>query len=272
MKFSFREIALFAGIVLLGALCIGQCHQKNVARNERDSYAEALSKSEKTVEVGKGLFERKAAELDNLASILKERDNELADARTTIHQQKADVVAYSELSILWKKKYEGLAKATQTVVHTSDVPHSVDNPQPISSNDRLKVSFSKQMGPFDLSGYTLTSPPEAFVSLSQARPIKLGIHLVQLPDGHWSTIVATEKDAEYSVDVAVSAVNRNFERQNWRDKLSLDMSVGVYDTPSIGVGLRYGGALSLGPECSAYASTSVSWSCGIRVSWRPFDK
>lgn len=267
MSFSFRDAAFVSVIMIVGALCVGQCIQKETARRERDRYAAALSNSEKTVEVERGLFQKKVVELDDLSSLLKTRDKELTDARAVIEHQRADVVAYSELSITWKKKYEGLARATQTVVHPEKPD---DTGQPVV--DRLRVDFSKEMGPFDLSGYTLTSPPEAFVSLSQARPIKLGVHLVQLPDGHWSTIVSTGKDADYSVDVDVSAVNRNFEKQNWRDKLSLDMSVGVYDTPSIGVGVRYGGALSLGPACSAYAVGSVSWSCGVSVSWRPFDR
>lgn len=250
--------------VCLMLLYVRQCNETGAVRRERDALAQKLAESERTIEVQEGVFQRTSLELSDVRAMLGKSELDLQDVRELLRKQDAELVAVTEISLRWKKKYEGLAHATQVEVPAD--PSMPDAPT------RVRVDFSKELGPFDLSGHTLTSPPEAFVSLSQARPISLGVHIAQLPNGKWSSVVTTPDGSDYAVDIVVSAVDREFERQDWRDKLSLDLDAGFYNTPSLGVGARYGSAISVGPKCSVHADHVVSWSCGVAFSWRPFDK
>lgn len=251
--------------VCFALLYVRQCHETSVTRGQRDALARKLAESERTIEIKEGVFQKSVVEMEGLAAALAESESRVRDTRDVIDRLNAELVSVSNVSLRWKRKYEGLLSATET-----HLPPPVDDPD---APTRVRVDFAGSFGPFDIEGYTLSSPPEVRASLEQARPIDLSVQLIQLPDGKWSTIVSTPEGAEYDVDISLSAVDQDFERIDWRDKLSVDLDVGLYETPSVGVGVRYGSAISAGPRCSAYADIrGVSWSCGAALSWRPFDR
>lgn len=245
-------------------LYVKQCRETSAIRKQRDSLARKLVESERTIEFQEGVFQKSAVAMEDLRVALASSEARVRDTTDVIDRLNAELVTVSNLSLRWKRKYEGLANATET--HLPPPPDDQDAPT------RVRVDFNGSYGPFDVWGHTLTSPPEAHVSLEQARPIDLSVQLIQLPDGKWSTIVSTPEGAEYAVDVSLSAVDQDFERIDWRDKLSVDLDVGLYDSPSLGIGMRYGSRVSMGPKCSVYAGDGVSWSCGAAISWRPFDR
>lgn len=262
---DIRYIMVCVVSAALLTLYVRQCREADTLRDERNALAQKLALAEETIEVKEGVFQKSAVEMEDLKGILSVYESRLNGTRDIIERQKAELVAVSNISLKWKRKYEGLA----TNVTETEVPPPEDDPD---APTRVRVDFAGSYGPFDVEGHTLTSPPEAHLSLEQARPIDLGVQLIQLPDGKWSTIVSTPEGADYEVDISLSAVDSDFERIDWRDKLSVDLDVGLYETPSLGVGVRYGSVVSVGPKCSVYADSDVSWSCGAALSWRPFDR
>jgi hypothetical protein len=268
LKTRLKDAIALLAIFVLCILLIREHLSKNALEKSLNTVSNALIESSKTIEVQKGVFEKRSVELENIKILLAKKDNELLDVTAQLKKEHSQALAYSELSIMWKKKYEGAARATQTVV----VDNSTNNTNTENKEQRLRVDFSKEAGPFDISGYTVTSPPEAFVSLKQSRPIKLGVVVSRSDDGKWSSIVSTPKDADYGVDIVVSAIDKDLHVKSWRDKFSIDFRMGIYEDPSIGAGLKYGEKLSFGPDCSVYSNGELSWSCGVSMSWRPFLK
>ncbi len=273
----FRRYARFAAIaVALGAfglVMLNMHRSKRAAERERDELMKIVRAQEGTTQLREGVYQRTVTELGDVRAALDSSRKESLALREEVEKRRAEVVYYSDLTVRWKKKYEGIAKAYQEVLGSEEDPPDPDDPvaddPPLP---RIRVTFERDFGPFRVDGHTVTSPPEAYVSVSQTRPLRLGVALVEERDGGWSTVVSSsEEDIEVSVDV--TAKHRDFERIDWRDKLSVGVTTGFLGEPSLGVGMRYGGRISVGPECSArLAEEGVGWSCGVGLSWRPFDR
>jgi hypothetical protein len=256
----YIKVIVAGALVTLVLFLIGRAEWRlREVRRERDELAAIVRMQEDTIEVRDGLYQKKVAELDAVSALLTKEGQLTASLREEVERQRLQVVSYSELVITWKRRYEALVEATQT----EEPPDTPGDPV------RTRVAFSKDFGPFRVDGHTLTNPPEAWVAVQQSRPIRLGVALTQAKDGRWSTLVTTEDKDAYSVDVSVSAVDRQTDVQDWRDRLSLGLDLGLYSEPRLGVSARYGDRLQLGPQCSVGAS---DWSCGLSVSWRPFDR
>jgi len=262
--FKYIVFLVLALLVAIGFLTFYL--QKRELERERDELYRVISIQEDTIEIKEGIFQKKVVELGDVSTVLDTTRKEIADLKATIESQKKTIVHYTQLSVTWRKKYEGMAEAYQEIFEGQTT-----EPGTTPGIERLKVTFKKEFGPFRVDGYTITSPPEAFVAVTQSRPLILGVALTQDKDGDWSTVVSSSEDG-FEVDVNVSAVDRKLELITWRDKISTDLDVGFLGKPSLGVGVKYGDKLAVGPKCSAYLDDEVSWSCGVGISWRPFDR
>lgn len=257
-------VLLFLLTLALSALCINLFLKNRDLKSDSAEIASALADSENTVKISETLFQRKVVELNDVKSLLNSRERDNAQLKELVEKQGAEIVSYTEIILKWKKKYEGLLASIQT-----ETPPAVPG-DPV----RYTVDFSGELGPFTVVGKTITSPPETFLSIYQHRPIKLGVSLLQHNNGKWSAVVSDEGESgEYDVDISLSAVNRKYEKQDWRDMLSLNIDAGFLPSSSMGVGVLYGNKAAVGPKCSAFAGgAGVDWSCGISFMWRPFDK
>lgn len=162
-----------------------------------------IGNNEKTIEVQKGVFEKKLLEMNGLQKSLDTSKSEQARLLKEIEKQNAKVVAITEVSIKLRKDYEEKFAAKQS-----------------KEQNRVKVEFSRNFGPYNIKGYTLTDPAEAMLKFSQERPLRLTLGISQLPDKSWRAHVATNDDGT-SVEIKLATVDPYILGKKWYENLGL---------------------------------------------------
>ena len=169
--------------------------------------------------------------------------------------------ALTNVVVSLRKEYVALLKAEQ-----EDVPG-------VNNSVRVKVKFSKDFGYLSIDGYTLTSPPEAFVRLKQVRPLRLSIAFSKDKSGNFNARVSSsEKDVNVSIDLA-GVDDRQF-RKRWYEKVEIDGEFIVgQESFLIGTGLSVElGKMRFGPRVYALVDRDVNVAYGFSLGWKPFNR
>ena len=244
-------------------------HQKQVAQLQNE-----MAEKDKTIEVQKGLYTKLTVQSENVKNVLNQKDQQVRELLDQINKQKQDLLDASSLVVTWKKAYEGLAKATQTHVP----PDPKDPPKdPTAVAGRDKVDFHEDFGYIKVDGWTLTNPPQAWVRLTQGRPLKLTLALAQDKDKAWHTYV-TSSEENIGVDIQVTAVNPYFLAPKWYEKIGIAIDLGA-GTGSAGIGALVGLGVNyqfkqftLGPHVWLGINDRVQHYYGLAFEWRPFQR
>jgi hypothetical protein len=212
---------------------------------------------DKTIEISKGVYERLSVQSADLAAVVSSKDSEVKALLAALKKGKRDVLSLTQLSVTWKKAYESAAMAHQVdITEGGEIRHRVD--------------FEKDFGYIGVKGYTLTSPPFAWVHAQQNRPLRLALAISRGPDGAWrSTVASSEEDV--SVDVSLASVDPGILRAKWYEKISISLAVGVSSAGGVaaaGVGYDIG-HLTISPTVfTTYQNTYY----GGSLAWRPFSR
>lgn len=262
------NIKKYSKLLLLGSLvvfCLFLLYKKNAYENEIAALHTKLSIQYDTIEIHKNLYRKSSVELENLDSLLKSMEKESArdkqaidKLREEIKKRDEKIASVNRVALTWKKRYEDFVDARQD---------EVDGPD----NKRIKVSFEKNFGYIGVEGWTLTDPPEAWVSIFQNRPLKLTLAMTQNKDGNWTTVVASSED-NINVDVEISAVNSYIARKKWYEKISLDLGLDVQNTvyPFAGVSYPFENGITL--SGGVWGDWNVNgYYTTFSYSWRPFN-
>jgi hypothetical protein len=151
----------------------------------------------------------------------------------------------------------------------------VDPTQP----GRDRIDFNKDFGMIGVKGYTITNPPEAWVSVKQLRPLKITVAVTQDKDRQWHTY-ATSSDENTAVDIALSAVNPYILEPKWYEKIQLGLSL-AGGSGTGGFGFLAGidatykiKQFDVGPAVfvTLGAGTAVTPFFGAKFNWRPFER
>jgi sulfur transfer complex TusBCD TusB component (DsrH family) len=257
---KYASIGLFAAILVL--LAVGgvkkMSYDKRIAELQN-----AVAEKDRTLETHLGVYEKLAIQTEALKGLLDQKNAQVAALTKDLNARGEELLVANNLVVFWKKKYEAQGTGTQTVV-PGDGP---------AKPERLKVSFSKDFGYIGVNGYTITSPPEYFVSVDQKRPLKMTLVVGQLKDGSWKASV-TSSEENVGVDIAVAAVNPHIFDDHWYEKLGLSLDLGVGANGFLGgVGASYRfGKFDVGPKVWLSAGGSgVNVAYGAGLVWRPFD-
>lgn len=256
-------VAAILALVLALAWNIQQ-HQKQVTQLQND-----LAEKDKTIEVQKGLYTKLALQTQNVQGTLDQRDAQVKELTDQIKKQKQEILDATQLTLTWKKAYEGLANATETHV---DPPKG----QPATAG-REKVDFHEDFGAIKVDGWTLTNPPQAWVRLSPGKPLKLTLAISQDASKAWHTY-ATSSDPNIGVDIAVTAVNPYVLQPHWYENIGVVVDLGAGTNQSgvgalLGVGLNYRFLqFSLGPHVWLAMNSVVDKYYGLSFEWRPFQR
>lgn len=252
-------------LVVVGWASVGKWQtDKELVRLRNES-----ASKDQTIEVQKGLYTKLTLESGNLKSLLDTKDQQIKDLVAQVKQGKEDLLAANQLVIRWKKAYEGAANA-----HQDPVP-PVTPGQP----GRDRVTFDKDFGMIGVKGYTLTNPPEAWVSVNQLRPLKITVAISQDKSMQWHTY-ATSSDENTAVDIALTAVNPYILEPKWYEKIQLGASLaGGTGTGGFGVLLGVDATYKIskfdvGPAVfvSLGAGTTITPFFGAKFNWRPFER
>lgn len=254
--------------VVVGLVVYGLVTEHN-HRRELGELRERLATRDKTVEVQKNVYERLAVEHRDLEKLLDDSYAEDEALRKQVKQAREDVLSVDRLTVRWRHPYEGQATAHQTEERPISTPGRDGTPEHV----RSRVDFERDFGYIAVSGHTLTDPAEAFVSVRQARPLRLALALTQGKDRAWHTYV-TSSEENVGVDITVASVDPLVLSPRWYEKLSVDTSLGIGGQNFVGgVGLSYRvGKFDVGPAVWLTGGDTVSRLYGASLSWRPFQR
>lgn len=222
-----------------------------------------IATHEATIEVQKGVYEKKSVEAADLRKLLDTTKNENAKLGKELDRNKATVLSLTELSLKQRQDYEAKLSAKQTQV-----------PGVSPGQIRTKVEFDKEFGRYQVTGYTLTDPGEAWLRLRQVRPLRLTLAISQLPDKSWRTTVASSEE-DTSVEVKLAAVDPLVLSPKWYERLGFMLQIGggTEDGSAagiLGLSVTYDvKQFSMGP--SAWVTTRGHGFYGASVLWRPFS-
>lgn len=261
---QYALIVVVAGLVAVivwGAVGKWQT-DKEMARLRNES-----ASKDQTLEIQKGLYTKLSLESENLKGLLDSKDQQVKELLGQINKTKEDLLAANQLVISWKKAYEGALAATQTHVDPTDP----------TKPGRDRVDFNKDFGMIGVKGYTITNPPEAWVSVSQLKPLKILVAVSQDKNMQWHSY-ATSDDPNTGINITLSAVNPYVLEPKWYEKLQLNTMLAGGATDSgfgiiAGLGVSYKiKQFDLGPAFFLGINNHVDKYFGATFSWRPFEK
>lgn len=248
---KYLAVAMFVCMLLLVAVFAVKraSYESEVTRLQNE-----VAARDATIETAKQVYSKLALETQNLQGLLSSKDDEIKSLMKTIKARDEDLLVANNLVVYWKKKFEATGGGTQTNV-----------------GERIKVEFSKDFGYIKTTGFTLTDPPEFFVSVEQNRPLKMTLVVGQLNDGSWKADV-TSSEENVGVDISVAAVNPRVLAPKWYEGFGVNMDVGVGPGMAlVGIGASYKiSNFEVGPKVWIAAPT-LDVVYGANITWHPFS-
>lgn len=266
-----KYIFLAAVVLILGVIVYWK---KREYDNKLVELYNQLAEKDKTTEVFKNAYEKKALEVKDLSDLLKvaeaenARDKEaLEKLRKEIDKRDAEILAINRLVVYWKSAYEAEAAANQ-----SEEPPPPDSPP--GTPPRVRVDFEKDFGYIGVRGHTLTNPAYAWVKVQQNRPLYLTIAVTQEKDKSWRT-TAVSSEENVAIDVKLAGVNPYLFKDKWYEKLMIDVGGGYANSNGFAwLGLGY----PIGPvtvSSGLWADTftkDVGWYGMLNYQFKPFKR
>jgi hypothetical protein len=264
-----KQYGLLGVIVALLALVVWGAISKSQSEKELVRLRNEVALRDQTIEVQSGVFTRLTLESNDLRKLLDTKDEQIKGLVEQVKKNKEDLLTANQLVVKWKKAFEGAANAKQDPVRPEDP----------SQPGRIRVSFEKDWGMIAVKGYTVTDPPEAWVSVRQLRPLRITVAVSQDKTGAWRTY-ATSSEEDVGVDVALSAVNPYVLEPKWYENIQVGMAVaggsgGGQFGLLAGVDATYRvGQFDVGPAAflTFGGGSGITPFVGAKLNWRPFQK
>lgn len=232
----------------------------------------AAAAKDVTIETAQGVYQKLAQQVDGTNGLLDQKDQQLSALQRQLDKAGQQILTATSVTVGLKKPLASSASAKQTVVPSS-VP-IVGQPPALTEVQRKRVDFTKDFGWLAVTGYALTDPADAFVTVSQQRPLKISLIISEGPDGSWRSS-ATSSEQDVSVDIGLAAVNKRVIEPRWYEKIGVDAMAAAGATGFLGgLALSYDfTAIDVGP--AIYGTIGPSGAVvyyGATVSWHPFRR
>jgi hypothetical protein len=217
-------------------------------------------------------------EVARLSAVVMEKENawsRLSQQRDDLEQQlrRSNV----ELSEIIDQRDEAIVSLTQAFASFRSI-RVVVSPANVSQNTengRTRVSFEETVDPIRVSGFTLTNPAEADVSVEFVRPLRLTTAITQQEDGSWRTYIESDWP-NVSIENIETSVNPLARRDpGFMSRFLVNVSTSVspkFSGATASVGFMYGitDSFYLGPFVEGVVSGDSFVSVGAMASWRVF--
>lgn len=242
---------------------------KRSADKEKVDLQNQLALRDKTIEEKNGLYEHLAISSSGVIGQLDESNAQVKALKEQLKKSGEQLDNATSVALNWKKAYEGVANATQSTVPSTDTSPSAAS--------RIRVDFNENWGYISAKGYTLTSPPEAFVHVQQDRPLKLTVALSQDKTGAWHSYTTSSED-NVNADITVSAVNPSLRNERWYERIGVaaDLGIGSQSTGAallLGVGATLQiGQFDVGPSIWMTVSDHADKFYGASMVWHPWGR
>lgn len=254
-------IFVVAGVALfmMGRDCGSKSRDKEV-----QGLSSQLTSAESTVKLKDGLYSTALVQMAGLNGLLDTSRTEVAALKKQLSDSQAQLLTSQQLTITWKNAYQGALAAHQS--NGTTVPTNATTSGTVPAL-RTRVDFDGTLGPFEVRGYTLTNPAEAYTNLSQIYPLILTVAVAKNKDGTWSSYV-TSSDKDVDVKVKLGGVDPGVAAPGWKQRIYLD--AGVYPLGgkggSLGVSYHFD-RWSLGVACQDVGGIG---SCGATAGFQIF--
>jgi len=258
-------LLVFVALLLSAVIIVGVV--KKVNDDKVIELQNQIASKDTTIETQKGLYEKLSLQSDDLKDLLDKSDAQNKTLIKALEANREELLTANSLVIKWKHAYEA-----EVAGHQTEIPPV--NPGGVA---RKKVEFDKDFGYLVVHGYTLTDPPQAYINVSQGRPLKLTIAVSQDKNGVWRSRT-TSSEENMQVEIALASVNPFMLESRWYENIGVgaDLAGGQAGTGFgilAGVGASYKiGKFEVGPHVWIGISDRIDKYLGVQFIWHPFAR
>ena len=170
-----------------------------------------------------------------------------------------------------------LAQSTVALKPKDQTVEIKEAKESVSPDNRTRVDFEKVQDGLKVSGFTLTNPAEASVSLQWLAALNLELVLTKGPGNTYRVYI----DSQQAIPVSLTLkVDPSVASRRWFERINLSASgafgnsligpVAFGGLASIGIGYQITNRLNLGVNVSAVYTGNVFLFYGATVTWFPF--
>jgi len=224
--YQFVSAVLLVGLLVLGGFFgVERCNHNNLRKQHNNSLAElegVLQETETAKSIRALFIADLEASSEELQDIIDDRDQE--------------ILAQTEVSLRLKSKLLKADNVFETVViENQDFLEFLDKCEGYETL-RHKVEFEIEERPVKVTGFTLTNPPEAEVTLEWVEDLKLELNLAKDDDGNFRVYTDSE---DFQVGDIVLKVDPEVLEMKWYERISFgaDLAAGEFGAQ---LGLRPG--------------------------------
>jgi hypothetical protein len=235
-------------------------NKERVALNNELAKTQGMLKDTQTAYSSAGVeASNLKAQNDDLEKKIKDRDEKIGAAGQAVLQ--------------WKDKYYKIVNATGAVVDNSGAVTTVSSACQAELKDkRFKVSFSQDQDNTNISGFTLTNPDYAEVTLKWTKPLNLNIILAKNPDNTFRLYIDPSDPNLVPTKLNLTVDPSVFAR-SWYENLAVGVDLGMNTgvMSSFRLGYEFSNWL-VGPFMAMTYDSKFNKYYGISVGWFPFRK
>lgn len=221
-----------------------------------------LAKAEKIVKETNSAFSIRGQQLEDLKS-----NNE--ELQKKIDKREEDIAALGQANLKLKDQLFKIKNAKLTVIDPTGNPTN----EPLSCDiPNLRVDFEKEQDLWRVSGFCLTSPPSAEVSVSWSRPLQLSFILTKKNNQYRLYLDSNSPDTIAVQNLSLKVDPSVFE-QKWYEKIAVGFDVGFTGKEPIASvrGTFDVGSFSPGAFMILFnGKEGLERAYGVSLMWRPF--
>jgi type II secretory pathway pseudopilin PulG len=264
-----RNIVVLALLGIVAAMAFKSCYDGKKSEERITELVNRLAKATETVEVADGVYERLSVKVDDLSSAIEKLSDENAKLSAYVDAANLQVGALANISLKLKDErthgtgMQSSQPATQPVEPTT---------QAAVSPTRDKVEFTAHLTYFDVSGYTVTNPPEFDVGTTWTKKIRVSAAVAKKPNGEWTTVVSANDPSVVDLTIDTSAIDSKLSigGKRWYQHFAAVGHAAVNPSSGradVGASILFRvGAFGFGPSVSL---DELGGTYGVALAWIP---
>lgn len=268
-------------VSLVGLFVYGHFRVQSLNKKIREKENE-LIKTTETVELWKGMYAKKAQQVDfltvengELAERLKETKQQL------IAQTEVNIVLVGEVKRVTRCVSDGSNVIVKGLICRPEKPAS-PNPDIPPGATVYSLSNTEDFGMVktqcDANVYVWKDGSNPYrgdmaITLLPGKPLKLDLFISRDPEGRWTTY-ATTKDPNVKLEIGTNKMSISPLTLRWYEKIGIHLDLGVGTGVLGGVGVNYElGNIRFGPSVWGVAANGGSGAFyGVNLDWNPFKR
>ena len=259
MMYKIISGFLFAALIVVvsvGGYKVWRAGKENIKLSNQ------LAQSEKVVQETKSAYSVAAQIISNL-----EVDRQ--DLRDKIDERGEKIASLGQVNLKLKDQLFKITNAKVTVVDSEGQPTE----EQVSCDVRQRVDFEQEKDLWRVSGFCLTSPPSAEVTVSWSRSLQLAFIMTK-KDNQYRLYLDNNSPDTIAIENISLRIDPSVFSSRWYQKLMFSVDLGWSGSdPTIAArGTVDIGSFAVGPFIGLFnGKDGLTKSIGASVGWRPFN-